>query len=85
MIRNNQFIGQRKRVVRYTLEEWRNPEFRIAALIDARDAAKALRGEVVIKVKNGRNLETMARIRYVEGSNGYRIDQRAWTDDGRRF
>ena len=71
MIRSNPYIGVKRRIVRYTEEEWSSSDFRIQALSAARDEARVINGEIIIKVKYGRGLTTMARIRYVGARNGF--------------
>lgn len=71
MIRSNGYIGQRRRVVRYTAEQWADMGIRTQALADARAAARELRGEIIIKVGRGRTLTKVASIKYVEARGGF--------------
>jgi hypothetical protein len=67
MIRSARYIGIRKRVVRYTAEQWSDIPTREQAIKEAREQARELKGEIAIKVKRGRHLETMYTVRYSEG------------------
>lgn len=67
MIRSAHHIGQRRRVVRYTVDQWTDPEFRRNALVAARAEATEMKGEIVIKVADGRHLTKVASVRYVDG------------------
>lgn len=67
MIRSAQYMGQRRRVVRYTDTQWSDPEFRRVALSEARAEATSTKGEIIIKVTTGRHLTKVASVRYVDG------------------
>jgi hypothetical protein len=69
------------RVIRYTEQEWKSPDFRIDALAKARAEARDLAGNsvgrIVIKVKVGRHLEKMVTIDYIVSRGGFSVNIRA--------
>lgn len=73
MKRNAQYVGQRRRTVRYTAEQWRDVNVRKQAFVDARREAMALKGEIIIKVQQGRRSIKVASVKIFFAVAGNRV------------